>query len=55
MDNFFSSPDLFDDVHTTAIYCCETTRQNHKVIQEDFTNKTLKLKWGDIQPGKEVS
>jgi hypothetical protein len=28
MDNFFSSPDLFDDLHTKAINCCGTVRLN---------------------------
>jgi hypothetical protein len=47
MDNFFSSPELFDDLHTKAINCCGTVRPNHKGMPRDF-GKTLKLKQGEI-------
>jgi hypothetical protein len=43
MDNFFSSPDLFDDLHTKVINCCGTIRQNRKEMPRDFGTKlTLK-------------
>jgi hypothetical protein len=48
MGSFFSSPDLFDDLHTRAINCCGTVRQNCKGMPEGFDSKTLKLKRGDI-------
>jgi hypothetical protein len=28
MDNFFSSPDLLDNLHVNAINCCDTVRPN---------------------------
>jgi sorbitol-specific phosphotransferase system component IIBC len=47
MDNFFSSPALFNDLHTRDINCCGTVRQNLKGMPGDSDNKTLKLKWDD--------
>jgi hypothetical protein len=46
--NFFSSPDLFDDLHTRVINCCGTVRQNCKGMLESFDYKTLKLIQYDI-------
>jgi hypothetical protein len=46
-DNFLSSPDLFDNLHTGAIECCGTVRQNLKGMPKYFDSKALKLKWGD--------
>jgi hypothetical protein len=40
MDNFFSSADLFDDLHTRALNFCDTVRQIHKGMSGDFNNKT---------------
>jgi hypothetical protein len=40
MDNFFSSPDVFDDLHTRDINCCGTVRQNHEGMLGSFCNKT---------------
>jgi hypothetical protein len=48
MYNFFSSCDLFDDLHTKAINCCGTVRPNQKAMPSDFGRK-LRLKWGDIK------
>jgi hypothetical protein len=46
MDNVFSSPDLFDGLHTRAI-----NRQNCKGMMGDFYSKALKLERGDIMLG----
>ena len=48
MDNFFSSPELFDDLGNKQIYCCGTVRPNRKGIPQDLKPKTTKLKRGDI-------
>jgi hypothetical protein len=45
MYNFFPFPDLFDDLHISAINCCRTVRQSHKGMLRDFDNKTLELKY----------
>jgi hypothetical protein len=39
MDNFFSSSDLFDDLHTKAINCCDIVRPNQKGMPRDFGTK----------------
>jgi hypothetical protein len=44
---FFSSPDLFDDLHTRAINCCGTVRPNRKGMPRDFGRK-LRPKRGDL-------
>jgi hypothetical protein len=31
------------------INCCGTVKPNHKGMLENFRNKTLKLKWGNIR------
>jgi hypothetical protein len=36
MDNFFSSPALFDDLHTETINFCGTIRPNRKEDTEEF-------------------
>jgi hypothetical protein len=42
MDNSFSPPDLFDDLHAPAIIdCCGTVRENCKGMLGDFDNMTL--------------
>ena len=48
MDNFFSSPELFDDLVKKQIYCCGTVRLNRKCMTQDLRPKTTKLKMGDI-------
>jgi len=49
MDNFFSSPDLFDDLAQKKISCCGTVRLNRKGTPKDLEPKTLRLKYGDIR------
>jgi hypothetical protein len=49
MDNFFSSPELFEDLATKQIYCCGTVRPNRGGIPQDLAPKTMKLKRGDIR------
>jgi hypothetical protein len=48
MDNYFSSPHLFDDLHHRRIGSCDTVRQNRKEMPSNFGPKHLKLKKGDI-------
>ena len=45
MDNFFSSPRLFDDLDRYKINSCRTVRPNKR----DFGPKQLKLKRGDVR------
>jgi hypothetical protein len=47
MDNFFSSPELFDDLANKPIYCCCTVRPNRRGMPQVLRLKT-KLKRGDI-------
>jgi hypothetical protein len=47
MDNFITSPDIFDDLHTRFINCCRNVRQNYKGMPRGFNKKILKLKWVD--------
>ena len=49
MDNFFSSPRLFDDLDRRKINSCKTVRCNRKDIPCDFGPKQLKLKRDDIR------
>ncbi|XP_023719041.1 piggyBac transposable element-derived protein 4-like [Cryptotermes secundus] len=49
MDSFFSSPDLFDELMTKKISCCGTLRPNRKGLPQDFRNRQLRLKKGDIR------
>jgi hypothetical protein len=49
MDNFFSSPDLYDDLIQKKVYCCGTVRLNRRGMPKDLKHKTLRLKWRDIQ------
>ncbi len=49
MDNYFSSPDLFDDLATKQIYCCGTVRPNRKGMPQDLDPKRMTLKRGDLQ------
>ena len=49
MDNYFSSPDLRDNLATKQIYCCGIVRPNRKGMPQDFGPKRMKLQWGDLQ------
>ncbi|PNF42631.1 hypothetical protein B7P43_G01270 [Cryptotermes secundus] len=49
MDNFFSSPDLFDELMTKNITCCGTVRPNWKGLPDDFRRRQFQLKKGDIR------
>jgi len=49
MDNFFSSPRLFDDSDRHKINSCGTVRPNRKDMPRDFGPKQMKLKRGDIR------
>jgi len=49
MDNFFSSPRLFDDLDGHKINSCGTVWPNRKDMPHDFGPKKLKLKRGDIR------
>ena len=48
MDNFFSSPDLFDELAQKKISCCGKVRLLRKGMPKDLKPKTLRLKRGDI-------
>ena len=47
MDNYFYSPDLFDDLVMKQIYCCGTVRPNRKGKPWDLGPKRLTR--GDLQ------
>jgi len=49
MDNFFSSPRLFDDLDRHKINSCGTVRPNRRGMPSDFGPKQLKLKRGDYR------
>ena len=49
MDNFRSSPRLFDDSDGCKINSCRTVQPNRKDIPHDFEPKRLKLRRGDIR------
>jgi len=49
MDNFFSSPDLYDDLAQKKIFCCGMVRLHRKGMSKYLKPKTLRLKCGDIQ------
>jgi len=49
IDNFFSSPRLFDDLDRHKINSCVTVRLNRRDMPCDFGPKQLKLKRGDIR------
>jgi hypothetical protein len=49
MDNYFSSPVLFDDLATKQIYCSGTVRPNSKGMPQDLKRKKMTLKRGDVQ------
>jgi hypothetical protein len=49
MNNFFSSPELSDDLEKKHIYCCGNSRPNRKGMPQDLASKTTKVKAGDIR------
>ena len=49
MNNFFSSPRLFDDLDRHKINSCGTVWPNRKDMPRDFGPKQLKLKRGDLR------
>ena len=49
MENFFSSPRLFDDLDGHKVNSCGTVRPNRKDMLRDFGTKQLKLKRGDVR------
>jgi len=49
MDNFFSSPDLYDDLVQKNIFCCGTVRLHIKGMPKDLKPKTLRLKSGELR------
>jgi len=49
MDNFFSSPRLFDDLDRCKINFCGTVRPNRRDMPSDFGPKQLKLKRDDAR------
>jgi hypothetical protein len=48
MDNYFSSPDLFDDLTKQKINCCGTVRHKRKGMPLDLLPPNKRLKRGDI-------
>jgi len=55
MDDFFSTPDLFDDMAQKKFFCCGTVRLHREGMFKDRKPKTLRLKLGDIQVGTTVT
>lgn len=49
MDNFFSSPRLFDDLDGHKINSCGTVQPNRKGVPHDFGLHKLKLKKDDVR------
>jgi len=49
MDNFFSSPRLFDDLDRHKINSWGTVRPNRKDMPRDFGPQQLKLKRSDVR------
>jgi len=49
MDNFFSSPRLFDDLDRHKINSCGIVRPNRQDMLLEFGAKQLRLKRGDIK------
>jgi len=49
MDNFFSSPDLHDDLVQKKMFYCGTVRPHRKGMPKDLKPKSLRLKRGDIR------
>jgi len=51
MDNYFSSPDLFDDLAMKQIYCCGTARPSRKGMPQDLNPKRMTIKRDDLRVG----
>ena len=49
MNNFFSSPRLFNDLLRRKIHSCGTVRANRKDMPSDIGPKKLELTKGDIR------
>jgi hypothetical protein len=49
MDNYFSSPGLFDDLATKKMYCCGTVRPYRKGMQQGFRHMRMRLQRGNLQ------
>jgi len=49
MYNFFSSPDLYDDLAQKKIFCCGTVRLHRKGMPKAIKPKTLRLKRGAVR------
>jgi len=47
MDNFFPSPDLYDDLAQKKIFYCGTVRLHRKGMPKNLKPKILRLKHGD--------
>jgi hypothetical protein len=48
MDNYFTSPVLFDDLFQRKINACGTVRHDRRGMPKDIGPKSLKMKKGDI-------
>jgi hypothetical protein len=48
LNNVFSSPDLYDNLHAKVTNCCGSVRPNRKGMPSDFGRK-FGLKWGHIK------
>jgi len=46
MDNYFTSPALFDDLFQRKINACGTVRNDRRGMQRDIGPKSLKMKRG---------
>ena len=49
MDNYFSSPNLFDDLAMKNIYCCGTVQPYRNGMPQDFGPMRMRLEQGDLQ------
>ena len=47
MDNYYTSPELFEELNALDTYACGTLRVNRKGVPEALKAKTLKLKQGN--------
>jgi len=45
MDNFFSCPDISNDLYTRGINCCWTVRQYHKEIPRGLKATKIEMGW----------
>jgi hypothetical protein len=48
MDNYFSSPPLFDDLEKRKINSCGTVCNDRRAMPQDIRPRFMKLKKGDI-------